>query len=179
MTLYHGSSRRALQRNAWGRPLRPPPQNPRPSGPHHDRYCTEVAWALAARWTDGHHVRSPCAVMADQSAGCHCEAFCAGRWNLLETDQSAWISCRSRWSYIGSSLPYTTAQGATGRGSQPSRSWCLQPRWLSSRPRNGWRSRPSGRSICLPQGVYRGQSLTWWCPTRSTRRICSFCHTTT
>ena len=42
-TLYHRSSRRALLRNARGRPLRPPPQNPRPSGPHHDRYCAKVA----------------------------------------------------------------------------------------------------------------------------------------
>ena len=47
-TLYHGSSRRALLRNAGGRPLCPPPQNPRPSGPHHDRYRAEVARALAA-----------------------------------------------------------------------------------------------------------------------------------
>ena len=39
----HGSSRRALLRNARGRSLRPPPQNPRPSGPHHDRYCAKVA----------------------------------------------------------------------------------------------------------------------------------------
>ena len=40
------------------------------------------------------------------------------------------------------------------------------------------KGRPSGRSICLPHGAYRGRSLTWRYPTRSTRRICSFCHTT-
>ena len=28
------------------------------------------------------------------------------------------------------------------------------------------------RSICLPHGAYSGQSLTWRCPTRSTRGIC-------
>ena len=39
----HGSSRRVLLRNTRGRPLRPPPQNPRLSGPHHDRYCAKVA----------------------------------------------------------------------------------------------------------------------------------------
>ena len=39
----------------------------------------------------------------------------------------------------------------TGRGSQPSKSWRLQQRWLRSRPRSGSRSRQSGRSICLLQ----------------------------
>ena len=37
-----------------------------------------------------------------------------------------------------------------GRGS---RSWRLQQRWLSSRPKTGSRSRPSGRSTLLPHGT--------------------------
>ena len=36
-----------------------------------------------------------------------------------------------------------------------SRSWRLQQRWPSSRPRTGSKGMPSGRSICLPHGVYR------------------------
>ena len=43
---------------------------------------------------------------------------------------------------------------------------------------SGPRTGSKGRSICLPRGAYRGRSLTWQCPTRSTRRICFFCHTT-
>ena len=41
-----------------------------------------------------------------------------------------------------------------------------------------WLKRQAIWQICLPHGAYHGGSLMWWCPTRSTRRICSFYHTT-
>ena len=40
------------------------------------------------------------------------------------------------------------------------------------------RKQAFGRSTSLAHGTYHGQSLTWQCQTKYTKRICSFCHTT-
>ena len=56
------------------------------------------------------------------------------------------------------------------RGSQ-SRSWRLQQRWQSSRPKTGSRSRPSGRSTHLPHGTPLDQNSTSPRWTRSTAML--------
>ena len=105
-TLYYGSFRRALVRNARGRPLSPPTQNPLPSGPHHDRYLAKVAWALAVRWEDCNAFCCGDAGWPDQPLGDKWTASWACGVRMLEAHRAAGIP----WATV-SSLTYTTAPG--------------------------------------------------------------------
>ena len=129
------------------------------------------------QWIDQHRLSitciifsGPCCLLLRQLDRPLVRSFC-----MLEAYQAVGIS---RWSQIKSCQPFTTVPEVTGRGSQPSKSWRLQQKRLSSRPRTGSERRPSGRSIYLLHDTYHGRNLTWRYQTRSIKQTCSSCHTT-
>ena len=65
----------------------------------------------------------PSAIFLDETVPAPLAAIRPDSFRMLEAYRAAGIP----WLTV-SSLPYTTASEATGRGSQPSRSWRLQPR---------------------------------------------------